>query len=155
MRTLAHRNTLVFVLAATLTFCANGMADLPFCGYVVSLQCPICTPNNPAGGCYCGPESGACWCRKTTGGVQDGIRVVCETGDFNVTSDPNGLVLSEGPEALCSTAYKCMLASGSQVNSATYVAGTCVPTGQDTCDWRLFGTPVMQPTYVQGGRCPH
>jgi len=145
----------VFVLAATLTFCANGMADLPFCGYVVSLQCPICTPNNPAGGCYCGPESGACWCRKTTGGVQDGIRVVCETGDFNVTSDPNGLVLSEGPEALCSTAYKCMLASGSQVNCATYVAGTCVPTGQDTCDWRLFGTPVMQSTYVQGGRCPH
>lgn len=128
--------------------------DAPACGYVVSGLCPICTPQTPTGGCYCGPHEGACWCRKTSGGVQEGIMILCgPPDDFNWTYDSKGLKITEGPQRLCLTAYKCMLPGGSQGNCGAYIAGTCIPYGEATCGWRVFGDPVTQPTWEAGSVC--
>ncbi len=80
--------------------------------------------------------------------------VICgRPEDFNWTHDSAGLEISEGPERLCLTAYKCMLPTGSQGDCGDYVEGTCTPVGAANCAWRVFGTPVMQPTWVQGAAC--
>jgi hypothetical protein len=137
-----------------LGFGASASADLPLCGYVMDLDCPGCQSYTPPGGCFCGPVQQACHCRKTTGGIQDGIKVECYTNKFDYHLDENGFEIIQGPDALCSRNFKCTMSGGGQLNCATYRAGTCPLTDESKqCNWRPWGNPNYQPTYAQGAAC--
>jgi hypothetical protein len=130
------------------------LADVQLCGYVNEVEC--CTNVTPAGGCYCGPDSGQCNCRKTSGGIQDGIKVVCDPGPFDyVSAAPPAPEITPGSVVECAQNYKCKQASGSQVNCSTINQGTCpqpVPPGSP-CEWRNHGEPWGVTTWVQGDPC--
>ena len=120
--------------------------DLPWCGYVVMVDCLGCAPSKPTGGCFCGPNSGSFDCRKISGGIQTDIKTICH----------NGLAISTSGEAPCSVNQKCMKADGSQTNCAEMgLGGLCrYPSGGEApCDWRTFGSPQVQPTFQVGDPC--
>lgn len=138
---------------AILGFCASASADLPLCGYPMIVDCPGCQPFTPPGGCFCGPHEQACVCRKSTGGIQEGIKTVCYDNTFDYVLDNNGRVLSAGPDADCSENFKCTTAGGGQTGCVQYQNGSCPQSEPPTCDWRRYGYLNKQPTWLAGARC--
>lgn len=148
--------TLMATLVTVLGAVRSATAQIPpACGYVVNRVCPGCTPSVPADStCSCGAVDTECKCRKSSGGVQSGEIVTCETNDFGTVEHHPGYELNEGPARLCSSVKTCTIQSGSQICGAYYAGpppGCDIPIS-NKCQWRISTTSTA-PTFTEGDPC--
>lgn len=110
------------------------------CGTVVNGTCPSCAYKDP-GGCSCQTVSENCHCSPQQN------KVTCESGNFDFSIQPSGVLQqAENPE-LCSTVWKC-LAQGALLTCETYP--NC---GAGACTWQEHSASTAT-TYSGAGACP-
>lgn len=142
------------VMAGLLVLAAGARADTLGCGILIDTVCPGCTDHSVTTGCYCGPDSGQCNCRKTSGGIQTDIWVSCESDFFDWNPDQPQFNISTGGQVPCSVTQKCMTDSGTQTFCTLYVLGLCPqdPPPNAPCQWRQFGT-TTRTVLITNGNC--
>jgi hypothetical protein len=95
---------------------ANG--PIVGCGVIVNQVCSGCRPSAPGDSqCSCygfgiRAESSDCACRNSTGGLQTGEIVTCETGPFNWREEHPGKNIRQLDTVLCSTTKTCRSSGG-------------------------------------------
>lgn len=128
---------------------ANG--PILGCGRVVDQVCPSCSPSEPndtACSCYGSGIGGPpgrydCGCRNSTGGIQTGQIITCETGRFTWTEAHPGKDVRDGGPIPCSTTKECRAGYGGCSGSA--------PCSGMVCGW--FARNGLAISKVEGDVC--
>jgi hypothetical protein len=119
----------------------DSAVAVPLCGQVTNVKCIGCTDSYPPDDtCYCGPNHGSCCCLNSTGQVQTGTIVECQTGPFSYVYQQCGPTIHSSliSSGLCAVLSKCTTSAGGHANCAQLIGGSCVSGGTTACDWRWW-----------------
>jgi hypothetical protein len=126
---------------------ANG--PILGCGVAVDQVCPSCRASEPADtacSCYDSLHGGGrqdCACRNSTGGIQTGQIITCETGRFTWREQHPGKDIRQGGSISCSTTKECRAGYGGCANP---------PPCPGSCGW-LATQHGLALEYVEGDAC--
>lgn len=147
------RTSLAIVAAVLAMSVGSHWAEGQLCGYPTEIPCPGCDEVLVTTGCNCGPVDQSCKCRNNSGQVQGAIQTMCDIGFFDYVYDASGPPVAQGDPIPCGVNHKCLTSADTPNDCGTYSSmGYCIlpaPPGGG-CYWKIFGTPWMQNSVVQG-----